>query len=127
MSAGAAKPPTAGPMAKPHTVIVTIVPLARTGEYSATNAIDAGIAPPKPIPVRKRNATSTGTLCASGVNTENRPNTSTEAMMIVRRSIRSPSVPRISAPSINPNSPALATGPNAARSTWNALIKADAA
>ncbi len=124
---GATKPPMAGPMAKPQTVTVTKAPRCFAGAYSATRAIAAGMAPPRPMPVRKRRATKRPTLWTKAVRVENSPNAATEPTMTVRRPSRSPSAPSTSPPSIRPNSPALATGPKAGRPTWKALIRAGAA
>ncbi len=111
----ATRPPIAGPMAKPQTVIVTIVFFVRIGPYSATRAMATGMAPPRPRPVRKRRTSICCGVAAKLVATENRPKAAVDASRMVLRPMRSPSVPSTKAPIIRPNRPALITGPRAPR------------
>ncbi|MCY1436351.1 hypothetical protein D9M71_524710 [compost metagenome] len=50
----ASMPPKARPAVKPLQLKVTMIMRRRAGEYSALNAMHAGIAPPRPMPVMKR-------------------------------------------------------------------------
>jgi hypothetical protein len=50
----AANPPSAPPMEKPQTTVVTRVARSRVGAYSETRAMPAGMAPPSAMPVKKR-------------------------------------------------------------------------
>ncbi len=111
----ASMPPSAAPIEKPQNMIMTMVARRRCGLYSAVIATVFGMAPPRPSPVRKRMTSSVGMSCASTVASAPRPKAAVEKMMIALRPTRSASGPNTSAPIINPNRPALKTGPSAAR------------
>ena len=61
-----------------------------------------GIAPPMPIPVRNRRATSTGSDGAQADSSENTPNSRTETSSIGRRPKRSATGPATIAPTMMP-------------------------
>ena len=54
---------------------------AASGAYSEASATTFGIAPPSPRPVRKRSVTSSPTVSAWGVSSENDPKISDETMI----------------------------------------------
>ena len=114
ISHAASRPPSAAPTEKPQNMIITMVARRRCGLNSDVIATAFGIAPPRPRPVRKRIASSVLTSPTKEVASVPMPKASVEKMMIFLRPMRSARGPKISAPIISPNNPALNTGPSAA-------------
>ena len=91
-----------------------IVARNRFGAYSAFSAIGFGNSPPRPRPVRKRVAMSSGSEVTGIVARLNTPITSNEAMIAILRPYRSPSQPKNTDPNRIPNRPALKAVPSSA-------------
>jgi len=103
-------PATAAPSEKPKNIIMTTVARLRWGEYSAVSAIALGIAPPRPRPVRKRQATRPSTDDAVGVRSMNAPKIKRQAMITHLRPTRSATMPKSRAPAMSPSRPLTITG-----------------
>jgi hypothetical protein len=113
--AAAISPPSAAPTEKPQNIVITIVARRRCGLNSDVSATAFGIAPPSPRPVRKRMTIRLVVPVASVVASVPTPNATTLSTTMRLRPIRSASGPKMRAPIMRPNRPALKTGPRAPR------------
>jgi hypothetical protein len=83
-------------------VSVTAIERQRFGTYSAASAAALGIAPPRPIPARKRRTPRLPVLCTKAAASVATPNTTMLLSNAVRRPNRSPAIPAPAPPSIIP-------------------------
>ena len=110
----AIRPAMADPSVKPQNISVTSDDRRAVGQNSDASVIVIGIAPPRPSPVRKRNAISDVRPPLYDDARLAAPNTIIDATSIVLRPWRSASGPTAKAPSISPKSPAANSGPSCA-------------
>ena len=110
----ATRPATADPSVKPQNIRVTSDDRRAVGQNSDASVIVIGIAPPRPRPVRKRNAISDVRPPLYDDARLAAPNRIIDATSIVLRPRRSASGPTAKAPSISPNNPAANNGPSCA-------------
>ena len=111
---------------KPQNISVTKLERRALGQYSEVKVIALGMAPPKPMPVMKRNTTK---VVISGENADSKlakPNTNTEPIKMGLRPILSAKGPKISAPAIKPNKPAPNKGAKCVASNCHASFNAGA-
>ncbi|MDR8996982.1 hypothetical protein FEP67_03109 [Burkholderia multivorans] len=116
------KPPIAAPSVKPHDTIIIRFTRCALGLNSPTSAIAFGMMQPRPRPVTKRSAISTGIESANGVASIVNAKNSVAPISTGRRPIRSASTDSASAPSSIPNRLALNTGPSACFGTCHSAI-----
>jgi hypothetical protein len=107
-------PLTIEPKAKNAAVLLTRSARRRRGAYSRTYAVTLGSVPPRPKPARKRSTTRLVTVWPKGVASEKTPKIAIGQMIACLRPILSASMPKNSAPSVRPSSPALKIGPSSA-------------
>lgn len=107
--AGPSQPGAPAPRGKPRNMTATAVARMRLGAYSAVSAIEFGIKPPTPMPVKKRSIHSWSIECASAVASAKTDKTRVEVSRMSLRPKRSASGPEQSAPIISPKRPATKT------------------
>ncbi|MNE39536.1 hypothetical protein D3C80_1334960 [compost metagenome] len=99
------------PSEYPLNMIATNVLRNLPGAYSFIRATTLGMTPPMPSPATKRHSAKVSGEVASPFSAVTPLNSSTQAMMVLRRPIRSDSEPKNSAPSIIPTSAQLPRAP----------------
>jgi hypothetical protein len=110
----AARPAQAEPMVKPQNISVTSDERRFSGQISAVRVMAAGMAPPRPMPVRNRSAISHST---EGENAEAKVITPKKIVVAIStglRPMRSASGPKTKAPAIRPKRPAAKSGASSA-------------
>ena len=90
----------------------------RLGAYSEPKATAFGTAPPIPIPAKKRNIVNCSTLVMNMVSRVKRPNRTAQRKSIHLRPKRSASMPKPTAPKIDPARLALMAKPSALGFEW---------
>ncbi len=126
ISAALTKPPSAAPSVKPHETSIIRLTRCSAVENSPTSAIAFGMMQPRPRPVTKRKAVSTGKLSVNAVAIIETAKKNVEPINTGLRPMRSASTDKPSAPSSMPKRLALKTGPSAAFDTCQSAMTAGA-
>ena len=125
-SAAADSPPSAPPIVKPQNMTMTNRERLRSGQYSEVIVIAAGIAPPRPIPVMKRQIVSPSMVVAVAEAMLATAKAAVAKISTALRPTLSASGPKTKAPAISPNSPAPNKGASCAGVTFHCARSAGA-
>src|SRR5208283_1486073 len=114
--------PMTEPPGMPAHIAVESDARSRFGAYSHPKASAFGIAPPKPIPARKRHTASCSTLVIYAVKNVNTPKINAEIHNVRLRPQRSALIPKNIAPTSGPIRPAPTAIPRAPLEAFRASL-----